>query len=79
MPVSDRDNFQLVVSPNWITEFRQRGRHPKELDPMAHAGTFGYQSVQGFIALGSGGGPLYASGLFAPIPRYVLAPPIPDP
>jgi hypothetical protein len=22
--VSDRDDFQLVVSPNWINEFRQR-------------------------------------------------------
>jgi cell division protein FtsW len=37
-----------------VTPFR-RARMLAWLDPMAHAGTFGYQSVQGFIALGSGG------------------------
>ena len=42
------------------TPFR-RARMIAWLDPMAHAGTFGYQSVQGFIALGSGG--LFGRGL----------------
>jgi cell division protein FtsW len=36
------------------TPFR-RARFAAWLDPMAHADTFGYQTVQGFIALGSGG------------------------
>jgi cell division protein FtsW len=36
------------------TPFR-RARIEAWLDPMSHSGTFGYQTVQGFIALGSGG------------------------
>lgn len=36
------------------TEFRQ-ARLQAWLDPTAYAGTFGYQTLQGFIALGSGG------------------------
>jgi cell division protein FtsW len=36
------------------TPFR-RARIEAWLDPMAHAGTAGYQTVQGYIALGSGG------------------------
>jgi cell division protein FtsW len=36
------------------TPFR-RGRVAAWLDPMAYADTFGYQTVQGWIALGSGG------------------------
>jgi cell division protein FtsW len=36
------------------TDFR-RNRMAAWFDPMAYAGDYGYQSVQGFIALGSGG------------------------
>jgi cell division protein FtsW len=36
------------------TPFR-RARIEAWLDPMSYAGTFGYQTVQGYIALGSGG------------------------
>lgn len=37
-----------------MADFR-RARFAAWLNPMAHADTFGFQSVQGFIALGSGG------------------------
>lgn len=44
----------LAVAAIAATPFR-RARVLAWLDPMAHADTFGYQSVQGLIALGSGG------------------------
>jgi cell division protein FtsW len=44
----------LAVLAVAATPFR-RARIEAWLDPMAHSGTFGYQTVQGYIALGSGG------------------------
>jgi hypothetical protein len=32
-----------------------------------------------FVALGPGGGPIYGSGLFAPLARHIVASPIPNP
>jgi cell division protein FtsW len=46
--------FTLGVLAIVSTPFR-RARFAAWLDPMAHSGTFGYQTMQGFIALGSGG------------------------
>jgi cell division protein FtsW len=46
--------FLLGVLAIVATPFR-RARIEAWLDPMSHSGTFGYQTVQGFIALGSGG------------------------